>query len=282
MAVQAQPQFPFCGSQDWMDNNANACGGALNQFYSSYLHQHQQQQQLQCNSHLFNTTSSSAPKIEKHSSFPHPQLQSMAAYEDKQSQEVDHYIKLQNERLRLLMQEQRKQQIALLMKKIESKALPLLRKKDEEIAQAAKRTVELQDLLKRLEMENQVWQRAAHENEAMVVSLNNTIEQIREKAATYCFDNGAEDAESCCDVINREDDEQSNRVVGVVDDNNNLTQEKEKKKLMMVCRGCNSRNSCILFLPCRHLCSCKPCEPFLDSCPVCLTGKKATLEALIV
>uniref|UniRef100_A0A2P2Q3U0 RING-type domain-containing protein n=1 Tax=Rhizophora mucronata TaxID=61149 RepID=A0A2P2Q3U0_RHIMU len=52
-------------------------------------------------------------------------------------------------------------------------------------------------------------------------------------------------------------------------------------KKAMLCKGCNSRNSCVLFIPCRHLCSCKACEPFLDSCPVCQTAREATIEALI-
>jgi E3 ubiquitin-protein ligase BOI-like protein len=94
-----------------------------------------------------------------------------------------------------VLQEQKRQQLSLLLKKVESKALPILKQKDEEIAQAAKRTVELEDFLKKLEFENQTWQRMALENEAKVISLNNTIEQLRENASS-CFNNGAEDAES--------------------------------------------------------------------------------------
>ena len=103
--------------------------------------------------------------------------------------------------MRFILQEQRKQHLSSLMRRIESKALPLLRQKDEEIAQLAKRTSELEEFLRRLEMENQAWQTVAQENEATVISLNNTIDQLREKATYCCFDNnGAEDAESCCDM----------------------------------------------------------------------------------
>ncbi|KAJ9189556.1 hypothetical protein P3X46_000834 [Hevea brasiliensis] len=295
MAVQAQ--FPLCGSQDWMDNS---CGG-FNQFCYSYLQQEQQQQlqQQQCNIQMmqnqlqknqnlcFDNTllGSSSLKTSNH----HPSMaysQSIVAYDEKQRQEIDHYIRLQNERLRLFLQEQTKQQLASMMKRIESKALLLLRQKDEEIARAAKRTAELEDFLKRLEMESQVWQRVAQENEAMVISLDNTIEQLREKASC-CFENGAEDAESCCDM-NREEEEEAEETeqrsrVFVGD---NVTEEERARKkrmtMMMACKGCNSRNPCILFLPCRHLCSCKACEAILDSCPLCQTPKKASIEALIV
>ncbi|KAJ6985776.1 hypothetical protein NC653_023653 [Populus alba x Populus x berolinensis] len=265
MAIEAQ--FPFCGGsqQDWMDYG---CGG-LNQYFN--VEQQKQQQLQQCNMHqlqnyqlqrnqnLFSdNTLVSASKNNCNTS----NLSMGTAYDEKQRQEIDHYIRLQNERLRLVLQEQKRRQLGSLLKKLESKALPILKQKDEEIAQAAKRTVELGEFLKKLEFENHTWQRMAQENEAMVVSLNNTIEQLRENSSG-CFNNGAEDAESCCDVSSGAEE-------GFLD-----------RKMLMVCKGCNSRNSCILFLPCRHLCSCKACVAFLDSCPVCQTPKKASIEALM-
>ncbi|KAL3580806.1 hypothetical protein D5086_018641 [Populus alba] len=268
MAIEAQ--FPFCGGsqQDWMDYG---CGG-LNQYFN--VEQQKQQQLQQCNMHqlqnyqlqrnqnLFSdNTLVSASKNNCNTS----NLSMGTAYDEKQRQEIDHYIRLQNERLRLVLQEQKRRQLGSLLKKLESKALPILKQKDEEIAQAAKRTVELGEFLKKLEFENHTWQRMAQENEAMVVSLNNTIEQLRENSSG-CFNNGAEDAESCCDVSSGAEE-------GFLD---------RKRKMLMVCKGCNSRNSCILFLPCRHLCSCKACVAFLDSCPVCQTPKKASIEALMV
>ncbi|XP_011046677.1 PREDICTED: probable BOI-related E3 ubiquitin-protein ligase 2 [Populus euphratica] len=272
MAIQAQ--FPYCGgSQDLMDYG---CGG-LNQYFN-VQQQKQQQQQQQCNMHqllnyqlqrnqnlFFDNTLASASK---NNNSDHLSMGIMASYDEKQRQEIDHYIRLQDERLRLVLQEQKRQQLSLLLKKVESKALPILKQKDEEIAQAAKRTVELEDFLKKLEFENQTWQRMAQENEAKVISLNNTIEQLRENASS-CFNNGAEDAESCCDVSREEE--------WFLDDADDTA-----RKMVMVCKVCNSRNSCILFLPCRHLCSCKACDACLDACPVCQTPKKASIEALMV
>lgn len=170
------------------------------------------------------------------------------------------------------MQQQRKQQLAGLLKKIESKTLTLLRQKDEEIARAANRTMELEDFLRRLEAENEAWQRVAQENEAMVVSLNNTIEQLKESAPCG-FNNGAEDAESCCDV-NTEREEQEE-----AEENRGWYAVEQREG--MVCKSCNHQSSCVLFLPCRHLCSCKACEALLDYCPICRSQKKASIEALI-
>lgn len=162
----------------------------------------------------------------------------------------------QNERLRIAMQEERKQQMAILVKKYEWRSEFLVKQKEEEIARAANRNVELENFLKRIEIENQTWQTVARENEAMIASLNSSIQRLRESA-----ENAADDAESCCQ--------------------NAVEDEKVMKKKMMICRCCNSRNSCVVMLPCRHLCSCKDCEVFLDSCPVCSMPKKATIEALI-
>ncbi|CAN0846141.1 Probable BOI-related E3 ubiquitin-protein ligase 3 [Linum grandiflorum] len=191
-----------------------------------------------------------------------PSLQSIAAFEQKQRQELDHYIRLQNERLRLMLQEQRKQQLAVLLKSIESKATVLIQQKDDELSMATKRAAEMELIINRLEMENQAWQRIAKENEAAVISLNNTLEQVRESSSLMMMvNNGEEDADSCCS--GNDDVTATGAAAGGV------------------CKGCNSRGACVLFLPCRHLCSCNVCEGFLDSCPVCRTPKKASIEALM-
>ncbi|XP_041997368.1 probable BOI-related E3 ubiquitin-protein ligase 3 [Salvia splendens] len=163
---------------------------------------------------------------------------------ERQRFQFEQFLNSQNERLRAAMQEQRKHQMAILMKKCE----PLLQQKDEEIAKAADRAVELRTFMKRIEIENLTWRRAAEESEAMIASLSRRLRE-----------NGAGDAESCC------------RNVELIEEENEKT----------VCRCCNSRNSCVVMLPCRHLCSCRECEVFLDSCPVCSVVKKGAIEALV-
>ncbi|GMH23653.1 hypothetical protein Nepgr_025496 [Nepenthes gracilis] len=117
-----------------------------------------------------------------------PISQSMASEFDKQRREMDRRISLEDVRIKLALQEQRKQQLASYLRKLEAKAAILLKQKDEEIAKAAKRTAELEDLMKKMEDEHQSWQRAATEKEAMIASLNTTLEQWR----------SADDAESFC------------------------------------------------------------------------------------
>lgn len=176
--------------------------------------------------------------------------------------------------MRLALQEHRKRQTAELLKGIESKTQMLMSQKDQEIAKAAHKTAELQEFLARLEMESETWRRLAEENQAMVVSLNNTLEELRRDRACST----SSPSESCFVVENRgtgrpelEESSGENRVVVV----------EEEEAVVAPCRGCSSRGATVLLLPCRHLCACGPCAAFLDFCPVCNAAKKACIEALI-
>ncbi|KAJ8648022.1 hypothetical protein MRB53_001045 [Persea americana] len=244
MAVQAQQYldenlcFPLAYSQEM--------GGFIDIQPSSIIPQQRNQR------FIINSQLSSSDDLAS-TTFSH----FLASQIEKQRNDMDEFIVLQNERLRVTIQEKRKQQIALLLKTLEVKTLFLLRQKEEEIAKQNRKKAELEFCLKRMEMEIQTWQRIASEKEAMVFSLNTKIEQVmREKVCSSSTP--AQDAESCCDLS----------------PSTNPSEQREK----MACKACNSRVSCILILPCRHLCSCEACEALLDSCPVCNSVKMASME----
>ncbi|XP_059651156.1 probable BOI-related E3 ubiquitin-protein ligase 2 [Cornus florida] len=262
MAIEAQLCLDNLGlgSQVWMES---ACG-----FNELYLNLPQQQlQNLQQKSVVVPKNNFKSHQLMEFS-------QSIESVIENQRQEIDQFITLQNERLRLALQEQRKQQVEVLLKKYEAKAHFLLKQRDEEIGKAVQRTMELEELLRRMEDENQTWQRVAKENEAMAFSLHNTIEQLRESNA--CFTNGIEDAESCIE----EDQTGESRGRNGKEEGNGSGRGREREE-KMVCKSCNFRSRCVIFLPCRHLCSCKACEAFLDSCPVCGVTKRGSIEALM-
>ncbi|GER42341.1 SBP (S-ribonuclease binding protein) family protein [Striga asiatica] len=187
--------------------------------------------------------------------------QTVCAQFDNQRNEIELFISSQNGRLRMAVQEQRRQQTTQFMKKYESKIQNIIRQKDEEIEKAGKRTVELQDYLRRMEIERQTWQRAARESEAAAASLSSTINRLREETPAG---GAAGDAESCC-------------CPGDGDGFGKLWNLEGK----MICQRCNVRVSCVIMLPCKHLCSCRDCEALLESCPVCKVVKRASIEALI-
>ncbi|KAI3922596.1 hypothetical protein MKX01_006285 [Papaver californicum] len=295
MAVQAQQQhsenlgISFCGSssQEWMMEN-NGCGGFDQQLYLSLqqqqLLQQQQQMMLQNQQRNFNNQNMGfdycgqqlvSASNNHHDSSLHSSMvftQSLLSQVEKQHrQEIDRFVALQNERLRLALHEQRKQQLAVMLASIESKAVNLLQQKNDQLSEATKKTMKLEECLKKAEMENQVWQRIAKENEAMVIALHNTLDQVKENV--YCYSSVAEDAGSCCD--NYDDNVHKNGI------NPEQEQVDENSLMMMnkiVCKGCNSRDSCILIFPCRHLCLCKSCDAFSSHCPVCKCVKNGSME----
>ncbi|GER35894.1 SBP (S-ribonuclease binding protein) family protein [Striga asiatica] len=175
----------------------------------------------------------------------------------KQSIEFEQWIHLQSERLRLGIENQMKLQMSSLLEKFESRARFLLAQKDGEIARASGKTAELEDLLRRLQIESLTWQRIAAENESVVASLDVAIQRLRESAS-------AEDAASCCHDGGNESEERGGDAAG-----------------FGMCRACGLRGSRVVILPCRHVCSCVECEVFLDNCPVCRMVKKGSIEALI-
>ncbi|KAL4273954.1 hypothetical protein GQ457_13G008110 [Hibiscus cannabinus] len=171
-----------------------------------------------------------------------------------QRQELDCFLQLQNERLRYALREQRKQQLGIMLKCVDSKASYLMRRKEEDLARATKKRMELEACLRRVEMESDAWQRLAEANESMVMGLSKRLEQAKNRNTS-----SAEDEESIF----------------------HCSCDKERDK-GMACKHCNSRSSCVIFLPCRHLCSCKSCEPLLVACPVCKSVKEGSIKVVWV
>ncbi|KAK4754617.1 hypothetical protein SAY87_002721 [Trapa incisa] len=195
--------------------------------------------------------------------------QSLPSQIDQHDLEIDQYLHLQSARLRLALQQQRKQQTAELLKRIETRSQMLIAHKDQEISHAVQKTSELQELLARLEMEREEWRRLAEEKEAMATSLNNTLEELRKDRACST----SKPQEPCFEV--------DNRGAGEPEEGEGTGENTMVVEGAAACRGCGCRGASVVFLPCRHLCTCEMCSEVLDFCPVCDTAKKACLEALM-
>ncbi|XP_050363231.1 probable BOI-related E3 ubiquitin-protein ligase 2 [Argentina anserina] len=283
MAVQAQTMYfsenlgmtGFPQQQDWAMINPLPLpdSGFDHDFFSSLIpnpqtHQQQQAHQFHQNLEANRLGVSSVSPCSTCNSFLPPTSFSgtLTAQLDLHRQEIDGILQSQNENLRFALQEQRKRQLAALLTDFESRTSSLIRQKEEHLTKARKRAMELQACLRKAEMETQTWQRLAKENETMVMDLNNTLEQVKERMV-LCS-NETDDAESFCGSSG-----QQQQV---------LTETAAHKKLGLDCKSCDARRSCVLFLPCRHLCSCKFCEAFLDYCPVCKSTKEAAMEVFLV
>lgn len=175
----------------------------------------------------------------------------------------------QNERLKTILIKESRQQHDILLQRYHSKTTNLMRLKDEDLAIATKKTMELEEYLRGMETESQKWQRKARENEAKVAELNNTLTQVRERAM---------EAESVCDFYSNRGNREENRNRGQETEES----EAEQSNKSVDCKLCFSKRCCVVFLPCRHLCSCKPCEGFVGFCPVCKSAKEASMEVYMV
>ncbi|KAG5542983.1 hypothetical protein RHGRI_015915 [Rhododendron griersonianum] len=175
----------------------------------------------------------------------------------------------QNERLKTILIKESRQQHDILLQRYHSKTTNLMRQKDEDLAIATKKTMELEEYLRGMEMESQKWQRKARENEAKVAELKNTLTQVRERAM---------EAESVCDFYSNRGNREENRNRGQETEES----EAEQSNKSVDCKLCFSKRCCVVFLPCRHLCSCKPCEGFVGFCPVCKSAKEASMEVYLV
>lgn len=125
--------------------------------------------------------------------------------------------------------------------------------KDQEIAKISDRNTELEEKLKTLAIDIQIWKKVAQTNEAMVMSLRRDLElaQVREEEEG---ENGIEDdAMSNCD--------------GQKGGSGNH-----------ICHCCRSNEISVLVLPCRHLCLCSECDRILGLCPICLSAKTTSLK----
>ncbi|GFZ10449.1 hypothetical protein Acr_21g0010480 [Actinidia rufa] len=207
---------------------------------NNLLHHHQGFQFLGING--YNQGASSTSRENNCSSVAFSQ--SLPTLLEKQSQEIDWALYLQNERLKTTLQAESRQQLLFLLQRYESKLTILMSQRNENLSIATKKTKYLEQCLIKIEMDKQNWQRKAKENEAKVTELNNTLIRVTER-----------EAESFCG----------------------------ESKMMMknCCKVCSSRRSCVMLLPCRHLCSCKSCEAFVGLCPVCESVKEASMEVFL-
>ncbi|XP_057812125.1 LOW QUALITY PROTEIN: BOI-related E3 ubiquitin-protein ligase 1-like [Salvia miltiorrhiza] len=184
--------------------------------------------------------------------------------------EIDALISQHTKKIRLELEERQKQQARLLAAAIGEGVMKKLKEKDEQIQRMGKLNLVLQERVKSLYVENQLWRDLAQTNEATANSLRSNLEQVLQQVGGE--DGGVvaveDDVESCCGSSDggeaQDKDEGSSSCYG------------DRR-----CRLCGERESCVLLLPCRHLCLCSGCgsgSQQLQSCPVCNSSMTATLH----
>lgn len=189
------------------------------------------------------------------------------------------------------VEERRKRQARRIMDAVEEGMMKKLKAKEDEIEKIGKLNWALEERVKSLCIENQIWRELAQTNEATANALRSNLEQVLAAAAQTKVDGGRtqaqggldeeviDDAQSCCGS-SWEDGE--NNKLAVQDDgnnNNNVVKDSEiRSSSIRLCRNCRKEESCVLLLPCRHLCLCTVCGSSLHNCPVCKSAKTVSVH----
>ncbi|KAI7754462.1 hypothetical protein M8C21_011182 [Ambrosia artemisiifolia] len=202
----------------------------------------------------------------------------------QQQLEIDQFIACQTNKARLDIEERRKRHSRRLIAAVEENISNKLRAKEEEIMKIAKLNWALEEKVKSLCVENQIWRELAQTNEATANALRTNLKQVLEHVVNDEYHNRstpgcveeAEDAQSCCESNNERnirfnEQENINDECSSINNNNNKSSNR-------LCKKCGKEESCVLLLPCRHLCLCTGCASSVNVCPVCKSTKNISVH----
>ncbi|KAF8390788.1 hypothetical protein HHK36_025316 [Tetracentron sinense] len=207
-----------------------------------------------------------------------PVAQDLGAYLYRQNLEFDALIRLQNEKLRSVLEDSRKTHCRSILLFLEQQVLKKLKVKEIELENANRRKAELEEKVKQMSAENQIWFDVAKNNETIASSLKSSLEQILLQKAGQTKEGFGEsdgmavlanDAQSCCYEVTENDK------TSVAEKTMRKNRELKHSKS---CKVCRQNDVSVLLLPCRHLCLCKCCESKIEYCPICQSMKNASLQ----
>ncbi|XP_057486404.1 probable BOI-related E3 ubiquitin-protein ligase 3 [Actinidia eriantha] len=217
----------------------------------------------------------------------------------QQQLEVHRLIAQHTEKLRLEVEERRKRYSRRIIAAVEEGIANRLRAKEEEIEKIGKLNWALEERVKSLCVENQIWRNLAQTNEATANALRSNLEhvlaQVNEEHHHHHHRGGAaldadgaalDDAESSCGSNYAAGDDDVRRTLGACEAETEVVKGKFDdedctSKNQRLCRHCGKVESLVLLLPCRHLCLCTVCGSSVHTCPVCNTPKNASVHVIM-
>ncbi|XP_022997618.1 BOI-related E3 ubiquitin-protein ligase 1 [Cucurbita pepo subsp. pepo] len=196
---------------------------------------------------------------------------------DRQKEEFDQYIKIQEEHLAKGIRDMKQRHMASFLSAIEKGIGKKLHEKDVEIESMNRKNRELVERIKQVATEAQNWHCRAKYNESVVNVLKNNLQhaisQGADQAKEGFGDSEVDDAASHIDPNNY-----LNVHGGTMKSStSNLPGFKEH----MICKACKAKEVSILLMPCRHLCLCRDCDGLVNVCPVCQLIKTAGIQVYL-
>lgn len=196
---------------------------------------------------------------------------------DRQKEEFDHYIKIQEQHFGKGVRDMRQRHMTSFLTAIEKGVGEKLHEKELEIEIMNRKNRELVERIKQVALEAQNWHYRAKYNESVVNALKANLHQaISQCAADHgkegFGDSELDDAASCIDP--------NNYLSNPVGNGKSISRYQGSKEHMN-CKGCKVKEVSILLMPCRHVCLCKKCDGFISVCPVCQTMKTASVQVYL-
>ncbi|CAK9155226.1 unnamed protein product [Ilex paraguariensis] len=191
---------------------------------------------------------------------------------DRQTEELDQYIKTQEIHLVKGLRDIKQRHTASFLTALQKGVGKKLHEKDVELENINRKNRELVEKMKKVVMEAQNWCYRAKYNESVVSILKTKLQQAlhgADQAKEGFGDSDIDDAASCS---------YTNNYVNVPSGAGKLM---KSVKDNMICRACKGKELSILLMPCRHLCLCKDCEGLFNVCPVCQLPKTASVQVYL-
>ncbi|KAJ4899871.1 E3 ubiquitin-protein ligase BOI [Raphanus sativus] len=184
--------------------------------------------------------------------------------QNQQQSEIDRYVAQQTEKLRIEVETRQRTQTRILASTFQNAIAKKLKEKDDEIVRMRNLNWILQERVKSLYVENQIWRDMAQTNEAHANNLRTNLDQVLAQVQTLPTAPTVveDDAESSCGSC--------------VEGGEGI------KAVGASCKLCGEREASVLVLPCRHLCLCTVCgSALLQTCPVCDSVMNASVHVNI-
>uniref|UniRef100_A0A0D9VX95 RING-type domain-containing protein n=1 Tax=Leersia perrieri TaxID=77586 RepID=A0A0D9VX95_9ORYZ len=184
---------------------------------------------------------------------------SVAAQARQQVVDVDRLVLHHAAKMWAELAEQRRRHARQMVAAVEAAAARRLRAKDEEIERIGRLNWALEERLKGMYVEAQVWRDLAQSNEAAANALRADLDHLLNSQTRHAVAaNSHSDAASCC--------------YG----DNDVTADDEAASTS-ACRGCGEAAAAVLMLPCRHLSACEACAAAASACPACGCAKNGSV-----
>lgn len=193
---------------------------------------------------------------------------------DRQKEEFDQYMKIQEEHFAKGVRDMKQRHIAAFLTAIEKGVSKKLREKDIEIENMNRKNKELVERIKQVAMEVQSWHYRAKYNESIVNVLKSNLQHAISQGADQGKEGfGDSEVDDAASYVN------PNNFLSVPGGGALRSASKNYQGLKghVTCRACKSKEVSVLLMPCRHLCLCKECDGFIGVCPVCQSMKTASV-----